>query len=113
MLDKLVKKIVTDGVEALVVYPDWPRRRFYKRLQELADGVMYWPAGVSFFELKDQKVRPTKWGVWVAYLKRRVDSCEGDERWSSRSKKRWLRRIKLRNSTRSVDPADTIWPVDG
>jgi hypothetical protein len=69
ILDKLVKKIVIDGVEALVVYPDWPRRRFYKRLQELADGVMYWPAGVSFFELKDQKVRPTKWGVWVAYLK--------------------------------------------
>jgi hypothetical protein len=37
MLEKFVKKIVTDVVEAIVVYPDWPRRRFYKRLQDLAD----------------------------------------------------------------------------
>jgi hypothetical protein len=44
LLDKLVKKIVAEGVEALVVYPDWPRR-FHKQLQELADGVMYCQLG--------------------------------------------------------------------
>ncbi len=63
LLEKLVKMILDEGFEALVVYPDWPRRLLYKQLQDIAAGVFHLQAEVLLFALKDRKVGPTKCGL--------------------------------------------------
>jgi hypothetical protein len=67
-LEKVVNKIEAEGVECLLVCPNWPKSRWWEKAQELCAKARFFPAGSRLFETDKGKEGPTRWGVWVLYI---------------------------------------------
>ena len=66
-LGRVVDKLVQDQAKAILVCPHWPRDKWWKRVQDLVVGEIWYPKGTKLFLRNGEPMRGTKWGVH-AYL---------------------------------------------
>ena len=71
----MVEKIKRDGAHAILVMPEWPRRRWHKATRPLSRADLLFPKGTKFFELQERVMKGTLWATRVSFLCGHTPKC--------------------------------------
>ena len=61
MLQKVADKIKQDQAHGILVFPDWPARKWYKDFMAYKRAELFFPIGTKLFELEGKTCKGTKW----------------------------------------------------
>lgn len=99
-LAEVFYKIRKDSAKAIVVVPDWRDQDWFSEMWKMTRRSYYYPAGRQVFELPNQEVPPTRWGVWAVLVDGSYDADVDAQGWQqkerkiSRSSRRRQRRVQ-------------------
>lgn len=74
MMGRVVEKIKTDGVQGILIAPEWRTRDWWDPLNKMVEGAIYFPMGTKLFETEKGPAGPTKWGAWAMLVNGKRDS---------------------------------------
>ena len=64
-LDETINKAVDEKIRAIMILPDWRSENWWKKIQPFVVKRYYYAKGSLVFELPNQDVAGTPWGVWA------------------------------------------------
>ena len=76
LLGRVLEKIIADRAHGILVLPDWPRRRYLPKAQDLCMHFIQYPRGFKFFEREGwRRARGLKWPVSVMFVCGHLPRC--------------------------------------